>query len=144
MKTIKKSKAVPEWKQPWSKHASQSRQRCNNENHVGYKNYGGRGIKCLILVEGVKFLWFRDKAYLMKYPTIDRIDNDGNYTLNNCQFIEKSENVKKRWSTKTHCSNGHLITSKNTRIKPCGSRVCRICAKLYIKKYRKEIREVSK
>jgi hypothetical protein len=37
-------------------------------------------------------LWFRDKAYLLKEPSIDRINNDGDYCFKNCQFIEKPEN----------------------------------------------------
>ena len=32
----------------------------------------------------------------MKKPSIDRIDNDGNYKFINCQFIDMSENSKKR------------------------------------------------
>ncbi len=40
----------------------------------------------------IKELWFRDKAYEMKQPSIDRIDNDDNYIFNNCEFIEKDEN----------------------------------------------------
>lgn len=69
--------------------------RCNNPNATGYKRYGGRGIKCLISKKEVQKLWFRDKAYLMKRPSIDRIDNDGNYTYDNCQFIELGENSRK-------------------------------------------------
>lgn len=69
--------------------------RCNNKNYNEFIYYGGRGIKCLINVEELKILWFRDKAYDMDRPSIDRIDNDGNYTFENCRFIELSENVKK-------------------------------------------------
>lgn len=32
----------------------------------------------------------------MKLPTIDREDNNGNYTFENCHFIEKGENSAKR------------------------------------------------
>lgn len=70
--------------------------RCNNPNADNYKWYGGRGIKCLITSKELKQLWFRDKAYLMKKPSIDRKDNDGNYIFENCRFIELSKNVAKR------------------------------------------------
>lgn len=66
--------------------------RCNNPNKDNYKYYGGRGIKNLISQKELKELWFRDKAYLMKKPSIDRINNDGNYEYNNCRFIEMNKN----------------------------------------------------
>jgi hypothetical protein len=71
-------------------------QRCNNPKNPGYKYYGKRGIKFLMTPSDFKYLWDRDAAYLMKIPTIDRINNDGNYELSNCRFIEKSENTIKR------------------------------------------------
>ena len=74
------------------------KQRCTNSKRDNYKYYGKRGIKCLITEDQIKFLWYRDKAYFMKIPSIDRKDNNGNYTLDNCQFIEQSENTKKRFN----------------------------------------------
>ncbi len=82
--------------QKWILHYYSARRRCNNPKVSNYKYYGGRGIKCLMTEEDFKFLWFRDKAYVMKLPSIDRKDNDGHYMLENCRFIELIENLKKR------------------------------------------------
>ncbi len=41
-----------------------------------------------------KILWFRDKAYELKSPSIDRIDNKKGYVAGNCRFIELSENTR--------------------------------------------------
>jgi len=82
-------------KYPWKTRYHSIKQRCNSPKNPYYKNYGGRGIKCLITVDEIKKLWFRDKAFNMKIPSIDRKDNDGNYCLENCRFIEKSENSAK-------------------------------------------------
>ena len=69
--------------------------RCSDKDNERYHRYGGRGIKCNISEEELKELWFRDKAYFMKRPTIDRINNDGHYELHNCRYIEASENARK-------------------------------------------------
>lgn len=56
--------------------------RCENPNKTFYKNYGGRGIK--VCAEWNKdFVAFKDWALENGYKddlTIDRIDNDGNYS----------------------------------------------------------------
>ena len=81
--------------EPWKKRFYAMRSRCLNPAVVGFERYGGRGIKCLMTLAEMKFLWFRDKAYTMKMPSIDRINNDGNYELSNCQFIERGFNAIK-------------------------------------------------
>lgn len=83
-------------KYPWKRTLKNIKQRCDNSNNPRYKDYGSRGIECKIIEEELKFLWFRDKAYNMKKPSIDREDNDGNYELSNCRFIEKGQNSAER------------------------------------------------
>lgn len=80
---------------PWIYVLKGIKQRCRNLKATGYKYYGAKGIKCLITVDEIKQLWFRDKAYLLNQPSIDREDNDGNYEYENCKFIEFGENAAK-------------------------------------------------
>lgn len=89
---------------PWKIVLHNIKYRCNNLNCKAYQWYGGRGIKCLITESELKQLWLRDKAYLLDIPSIDRINNDGNYEYSNCEFIELNENIiksnKERYSFK--------------------------------------------
>lgn len=80
-------------KYPWRYAYRRINSRCNCSKSRHYKDYGGRGIKCLITSEEIKILWFRDKAFEMKKPSIHRINNDGNYEINNCKFLEFKEHL---------------------------------------------------
>ena len=81
---------------PWFSFYGYARNRCIYPSDVSYKYYGGRGIKFKLTKDDIKHLWFRDKAYLMEIPSIDRKNNDGDYKLENCRFLEKSENSRRR------------------------------------------------
>lgn len=70
--------------------------RCNRPSDRGYKYYGGLGIKCLITFDQLMELWRRDNAASMTKPSIDRIDPDKSYTIENCRFIELKENVRRK------------------------------------------------
>jgi hypothetical protein len=76
----------------WLSHYYDAKRRCTKPNRKDYPRYGGKGIEFLMTPNDFKYLWFRDRAYLMKTPSIDRIDNKGNYELANCRFIEHIEN----------------------------------------------------
>ncbi len=80
---------------PWLNSYKNAQQRCINSNRKDYKTYGARDIKFLLTHQECEQLWFRDKAWLLKKPSIDRKDNNGNYELSNCCFIEFNLNVKK-------------------------------------------------
>lgn len=97
---LKKSRKTIRDNYPWIHIYWNIHTRCNCEKFIEFHRYGGRGIKALITQDEIKELWFRDKAWLLERPSIDRIDNDGDYTFENCQFIEISENIRRKYEVK--------------------------------------------
>lgn len=97
---------------PWLLHLKSIRDRCNNKNSKDYKNYGGRGIQCQLSVDDIKFLWFKDSAYLLNQPSIDRINNNGDYSLDNCSFIELIDNIKKGSKLLLTCDKNYITIFK--------------------------------
>lgn len=90
------------------KRLSLIKQRCINPKYKDYLRYGGKGIKCLLKWQDLVFLWNRDKASKMKCPSVDRIDPKGSYILENCRFIEKSENVARAHRGIKHIGHKHV------------------------------------
>lgn len=75
-----------------------ARYRCDNPKAHAYKNYGGRGIKCLITVEQLlQDIGPRPHKTL----SLDRINNNGHYEVGNV-----------RWAT-------HKQQQNNRRVSPC-------------------------
>jgi hypothetical protein len=73
---------------PWLKHLRWAQSRCSNSYCLRYKGI----IKCVLTPRAIKKLWFRDKASLLSRPSLDRVDEKGDYCYTNCRFIELAEN----------------------------------------------------
>jgi len=117
---------------PWARHYKSMSGRCSRQ-----KCYGKLGIKNFLTTELVKQLWFRDKAYLLKRPSIDRKNPKGDYIFENCRFIELSDNARmarlgkpllkitkekisrankgKHLSVKTEFKKGHVFSEKTKK-----------------------------
>ena len=72
---------------------AQMLQRCTRPNNPDYKYYGGRGIKVCDkwFDPWIFFKWCEDNYE--EGLELDRIDNDGDCTPENCEFTTHRENI---------------------------------------------------
>jgi len=94
--------------------------RVKNKNHKYHDNYGGRGIN--IDSNWSKFENFMNDMYdsYLKHviiygelnTTIDRIDNEGNYSLNNCKWSTRFEQSMNTRRNKKYLICGEMLTIK--------------------------------
>jgi len=47
-------------------------------------------------LDDFEFMWKRDKADLMERPSVDRIDGNKDYTLENCRYMELLDNCRRK------------------------------------------------
>lgn len=83
--------------------------RCNNKNHKGYKDYGGRGI--IVCQEWHNVENFINDMYpsFVEGLTLDRENNDLGYNKDNCRWVNmniQARNTRKIMSTNNSSYRG--------------------------------------
>ena len=102
----KRSKTDNRSSHPLYKRWHDMRQRCENTNHPSYKNYGGRGIK--LSIRWQDFRCFLEDMGDVPFPkaTIERIDNDGDYSPDNCKWATYSEQLRNKRNNRMYTLDG--------------------------------------
>lgn len=83
------------------------KRRCKSKKDKRYNDYGGRGIKVCDRWDGSFDLFIEDMGFRpSNNHQIDRIDNDGDYSPENCRWITSVENARNKRKNRILCVDG--------------------------------------
>lgn len=74
--------------------------RCGNPNNMGWKNYGGRGIKVCKRWRTFESFWADMGPTYREGLSLDRINNDGGYSKTNCRWTTAKVQMNNRRNSK--------------------------------------------
>lgn len=86
------------------------RKRCNNQNDKRYNDYGGRGIKVCDRWSNYEHFYADMGERPSKDHSIDRIDNNGDYSPENCRWALKKIQSNNCRSNTIIAHNGLSLT----------------------------------
>lgn len=73
------------------------RQRCESPTHPAWRNYGGRGIAvCAAWAEAFENFWADMGPTWAPGLDLDRADNSGSYTPENCRWVSRRVNARNK------------------------------------------------
>lgn len=87
--------------------------RCLNKNNAKYHRYGGRGISiCDAWLSSVGFVMWAKATGYETGMSLDRIDNDRGYEPENCQWVTRQANSRKKSTTKISFEDAKIIRKR--------------------------------
>jgi hypothetical protein len=89
------------------------RDRCNNVNNHNYKNYGGRGIKVCDRWNDFKNFYDDMFSIWKEGLTLDRINNNGNYSPENCRWVTMREQNRNKRNIILYKYKGDVLCQKD-------------------------------